>query len=189
MYLIANRYPKGIGMTPDHQQLIENTLQAAYARAIEMNTSLTIQPGKNPPKYTHEMMWNSPLGQDLTTIANYVEGHPTQEDIRAPLSRVARAIFGNTLRQGIRLPRQFQKTPLGEMMYAAFARYYPATGWMRTSEVVKLFGVKRQTIYDWVEEEKLSAYYVKGIQMFRRSEIEQIHAVWLKRKQQSLHHS
>ncbi len=172
-------------MTPDHQQMIERTLQFAYARAIEMNTSMAIPQGKNPPQYTAEMMWASPLGRDLTTIANYVEGYQIQEDATIVIGHIMRTLFGHTLSQkGYRPPRQFQKSPLGEMIFAAFTRYYPAEVWMRTSEVVKLYGVKRQTVYDWAEEGKLPAYYVKGTQMFHRKQVEKHHAEWLERKQQ-----
>jgi excisionase family DNA binding protein len=173
-------------MTPDHQKTIERTLQSAYARTSELINNMAIPPGKNPPSYTAEMMWNSPLGRDLTAIANYVEGYQVQEDITIIVQRAARALFGDTLNQKtFRLPRQFQKSPLGEMMYAAYARYFPANAWMRTSEVVKLYGVKRQTIYDWVEEGKLAAYYVQGTQMFLRKQIEKQHTAWLQHKNQS----
>jgi excisionase family DNA binding protein len=170
-------------MTPDHQQLIHKTLQFAYARSVELDTSMAIPLGNN--QYTTDMMWASPLGRDLTAIANYVEGYQIQEDITLIIQRVARLLFGHTLSQkGFRLPQQFHKTPLGEMLFAAFARYFPPDAWMRTSEVVKLYGVKRQTIYDWAEEGKLAAYYVKGIQVFLRKPIEKQHAEWLQRKQQ-----
>lgn len=174
-------------MTPDHQRIIEKTLQSAYARTSELINSMAIPPGKNPPAYTTEIMWNSPLGRDLTAIANYVEGYQIQqqEDITVTVQRIARTIFGDVLNQKtFRLPRQFHKTRLGEMMYAVYARYFPANAWMKTAEVVKLYGVKRQTVYDWVEEGQLVAYYVNGIQVFLRKQIEQQHAAWLKRKNQ-----
>jgi excisionase family DNA binding protein len=173
-------------MTPDHQKTIERTLQSAYARTTELITSMAVPPGRNPPAYTTEMMWNSPLGKDLTAIANYVEGYQVQEDITIIVQRTVRALFGDTLNQKTsRLPRQFHKSPLGEMMYAAYARYFPPDAWMRTAEVVRLYGVKRQTIYDWVEEGKLAAYYANGIQVFLRKQIEKQHAAWLKHKNQS----
>lgn len=172
-------------MTPDHQQTIEQTLQLVYARAIELNTLLNVPLVKNPSPYTREIMWNSPLGRDLAAVAHYVEGYQAQEDIPLLLGRIARALFGHTLsQQGFRLPHKFHKTKLGELLFAAFACYYPATAWMRTSEVQKLFGVKRQTIYDWAEEGKLSPYFVKGTQMFLRSQVEQFHTTWLHQKQQ-----
>ncbi len=74
-------------------------------------------------------------------------------------------------------------------MFDAFARYHPASAWMRTSEVQKLFGVQRQTIYDWAEEERLTAFFVKGTQMFLRSQVEQFHAIWMHQKQQKAQHN
>lgn len=173
-------------MTPNHQQLIHNMLQFVYARSIELNNSMAIPRGKNPPQYTAEMMWASPLGKDLTAISNYVEGYQIQENVTVIIQRVMRALFGNTLSQsGYRPPQGFHKTPLGEMIFAAYTRYYPADAWMRTSEVVKLYGVKRQTIYDWAEEGKLPAYYVRGTQMFHRKQVEKHHSEWLQRKPHS----
>ena len=170
-------------MTPDHQQTIEDVLQLSYARANELNNSLNIPFGKNPPRYTREMLWESPLGRDLVAIAHYVEGYPASGDIPFLLGRIFRTLFGYTLSQtGFRLPHKFHKTKLGELLFDAFARYHPATAWMRTSEVQKLFGVKRQTVYDWAEEGKLIPYFVKGTQMFLRSQVEQFHAAWLQRK-------
>ncbi len=175
-------------MTPDHQQLIENTLQLAYARTTELQNILAIPQGKNPPTYTREMLWDSPLARDLIAIANYTEGYAPpadQEDIPALINRTARALFGNTLSQrSFRLPHKFHKTPLGELFYAAFARCFPASAWMTTAEVQKLFRVKRQTIYDWAEESKITAYFVAGKQVYLRQHIEKYHAAWKQQKQQ-----
>lgn len=175
-------------MTPDHQQTIENALQGAYARTIEWNNSMDIPQGKNPPQYTHEMLWACPLGRDLQAIANYVEGYPAPENITTILTRVARTLFGNTLsRTGYRLPLKFHHTTLGIMLFAAFERYFPANAWMTTAEVQKLFGVKRQTVYDWAEEGKIAPYYVGGKQTYLRQHIEQFHATWSQQKQHKQH--
>lgn len=173
-------------MTPDHQQLIESTLQLAYARSLAWLSSMAIPQGLNPPLYTKGMMWNSPLGQDLQVIANSVEGYPVEE-VGESLTRVSRILFGQTLdASNIRLPRDFHKTPLGQLLNDAYTRQYPADAWMRTSDVQKLFGVKRQTIYDWAEEGNLTAYHIKGTQMFRRKHVEQFHGRWLAQKRQKL---
>jgi excisionase family DNA binding protein len=175
-------------LTPDHQQAIENALQLTYARTVELNNMLAIPQGKNPPKYTHDMLWASPLGRDLQAVAAYIEGYPIEENITIILARVARTLFGHTLsQQGFRLPLQFHKTPLGKMMFLAFERYFPATAWMTTAEVQKLFGVKRQTVYDWAEEQKLAPYYVGGKQVYLRSQVEKYHAAWMQQKQRQQH--
>jgi Helix-turn-helix domain len=170
-------------MTPDHQRLIENTLQLAYARSVEWTNSLAVPLDKNLPSSTREMLWKSPLGQDLQTIANYVEGYPV-EAINETVARTVRVLFGQTLSStDIRLPRNFHKMALGQLLFDAYARYYPSDAWMSTSEVQKLFGVKRQSVYDWAEEGKLVAYHVKGIQKFLRKDVTRYHDHWLRRKQ------
>jgi excisionase family DNA binding protein len=176
-------------MTPDHQQTIENTLQLAYARTIELTNMFAIPQGKNPPSYTRDMLWNCPLAHDLQAVASYIEGYQVQEDITITLQRATRTLFGHTLsQQGIRLPLKFHKTPLGKMMFLAFERYFPATAWMTTAEVQKLFSVKRQTVYDWAEEGKLAPYYVGGKQVYLRSQIEKFHAAWMQQKQRQQQH-
>jgi excisionase family DNA binding protein len=165
-------------ITPDHQQTIENTLQSAYARTIEWNNTMAIPLGKNPPQYTHEMLWNCPLARDLTSIAQYIEGYPVAEEITLTVGRVARALFGNTLsRTSIHIPDKFHRTPLGIMLFAAFERYFPSTAWMTTADVQKLLNVKRQTVYDWAEEGKLAAYFVAGKQVYLRQEVEKFQAL------------
>lgn len=172
-------------MTPDHEQLIVNTLQIAHGRAIEWLVGMAIPLGKTPPAYTPEMMWNSPLGRDLVAIAHYVEGYSSpQEGIVTVLNRTTRLLFGHTLNpQGARRPKDFHKQPLGQLFYAAFARFIPKEQLMRTHEVQKLFGVKRQTVYDWAEDDILIPYYIDGTMMFVRSQVEQFHARWLRKKQ------
>ena len=174
-------------MTPDHQQTIEDTLQLAYARTVEWNTIMAVPQGKNPPKYTHDMLWNSTLGRDLTALAKYIEGYSSSEDIAIPINRINRALFGYTLKQtGFRLPHKFHQTPLGKMMFEAFARYYPATVWMTTAQVQKLLQVKRQTVYDWAEEGKLVAYFVNEKQVYHRQQIEKFQITREKQKQQKV---
>ncbi len=170
-------------MTPDHAQIVETTLQLAYTQTMTWNTRMAIPFGKNPPPYTTEMMWNSPLGLDLSALVMYVEGYQPQEDITVVVARLARTLFRETLGQSDRLPRDFHHTPLGALMHEAFARYFPKDAWMKTSEVVTLFGVKRQTVYDWVEQGVLAAYYVKGTQMFLRKDITRYYERWSRKKQ------
>lgn len=163
-------------MTPDHQQTIENTLQLAYARTFELSNALAIPQGKKPIQYTRDMLWSCPLARDLQAIAAYIEGYQVQEDITITLQRIARTLFGHTLsQQGFRLPPKFQHTPLGKMMFAAFERYFPPNAWMTTAEVQKLFQVKRQTVYDWAEEGKLTAYFVNGRQVYLRQQVEKLY--------------
>ena len=163
-------------MTPDHKTTIQSALEAAYTRTVELNNALNIPTGKNPPTYTYDLLWASPLAHDLTAIAEYTEGHQAPEDISLILSRAARTLFGDALNKaGYRLPHRFHKTQLGKMMYEAFARYFPSNAWMTTAEVQRLLNVKRQTIYDWAEEGRLTAYFVDGKQVYLRQQIEKFH--------------
>ena len=81
--------------------------------------------------------------------------------------------YGYTLNlKGYKLLKDWQKTPLGELIGEAYTRMIPAKDLMGTAEVQRVFKVKRQTIYDWVDEGKLVAYYIHGKQMFYRPYIQ-----------------
>ncbi len=157
-------------MTPGHRQLVDNTLHAVANRTVELINSLNHPLGKNPPQPTIEGERQSQLGRDLEMIVQYVEGHPIDgKEADVAIQRVLRVVYGYTLNpKGYRLLKDWQKTPLGELIGEAHTRMIPAKDLIGTAEVQRIFKVKRQTIYDWVDEGKLAAYYIHGKQMFYR---------------------
>jgi hypothetical protein len=107
-------------------------------------------------------------------IVAYVEGHQTDEkEVGSAIQRVLRIIYGYTLNlKGYKLLKDWQKTPLGELIGEAHTLMIPAKDLMGTAEVQRVFAVKRQTVYDWVDDGKLVAYYIHGKQMFYRPYIQ-----------------
>lgn len=161
-------------MTPGHRQLVDTLLHAVANRTIELITSLNYPLGKNPPQPTIEVARQSQLGRDLEMIVAYVEGHTLDsKEVDTAIQRVLRIAYGYTLNQkGYKLLKDWQKTPLGELIGEAYTRMIPGKDLMGTAEVQRVFGVKRQTVYDWVDEGKLVAYYIHGKQMFYRPSIQ-----------------
>ncbi len=161
-------------MTPAHRTLVDTTLVAVHNRAVELINATNYPIGKNPGQPTIEAARQSPLGRDLEMIVAYVEGHQIEgREADAAIQRVLRIIYGYTLNQkGYKLLKDWQKSPLGELIGEAHTRMIPAKDLMGTAEVQRVFGVKRQTVYDWVDEGKLPAYYIHGKQMFYRPYIE-----------------
>lgn len=161
-------------MTPGHRQLVDAILQVVGNRAVELIACLNYPLGKNPPQATIEGARQSQLGRDLEMIVHYVEGHPIDgKEADAAIQRVLRAAYGYTLHpKGYRLPKDWQKTDLGILIGEAHTRMIPAKDLIGTAEVQRVFKVKRQTVYDWVDEGKLAAYYIHGKQMFYRPYIQ-----------------
>lgn len=161
-------------MTPAHRKLVNSTLVAIHNRATELINAVNYQLGKNPPERTIEASRLSHLGHDLELIVAYVEGHQVEvSEVDPAIQRVLRIIYGYTLNlKGYHLLTGWQKTPLGELIGKAYTRMIPPKDLMGTAEVQRAFGVKRQTVYDWVDEGKLIAYYIHGKQMFYRPHIQ-----------------
>ena len=161
-------------MTPLHRQLVDTTLVAVHNRAVELVNVTNYPLGKNPPEPTIENSRESPLGRDLEKVVQFVEGYKAETaEIDQAIQRILRIIYGYTLeRAGFRLIPGWQKTPVGELISEAYTRIIPAKDLMGTAEAQRALGVKRQTIYDWVDEGKLTAYYIHGKQMFYRPHIQ-----------------
>ena len=158
-------------MTPVHQKIIDETLIAAYTRMAEQISALAYPTAKEE-QYNQEHLSHSQLAQDLTLIAQYVEGYQVEEDPQQAIERVCRVLFGRVGAVGYVLPKKFHKTTLGELIYAAYEQLIPRDQLVTTDAARKAFGVERQSIYDWVEEGKLSPYYIKGKQMFSSADIQ-----------------
>jgi hypothetical protein len=172
-------------MTPVHQKIIDETLIAAYTRMAEQISALAY-PAAKEEQYNQEHLSHSQLARDLMLIAHYVEGYQVEEDPQQAIERVCRVLFGRVGTVGYVLPKKFHKTTLGELIYAAYELLIPKDQLVTTDVARKAFGVERQSIYDWVEEGKLTPYYIKGKQMFYRAHIQQQaqqRAEMLKRKQ------
>ncbi|GHO72302.1 hypothetical protein KSD_00730 [Ktedonobacter sp. SOSP1-85] len=63
-------------MTPKHQEIIDATLQAMYARERQCHRMLSLPPEEPFRTRSVEELRASLLGQKLCWIAEYVEGYP-----------------------------------------------------------------------------------------------------------------
>lgn len=163
-------------MTPAHQSIVDTMLKLLATRTNESIQLLAYPIGK--AQLTIEQLRESPLGQDLTNIVHYVEGYTVEGKIDEMIQRIFRASFAPPIHFGsnappIRLPKGWQKTPFGILIGNAYRKLIPGKDRMTTAEVSRVLGVKRQTLYDWVEEGKLRAYYIHEKQTFYRPAINQ----------------
>jgi hypothetical protein len=123
---------------------------------------------------------SSRLGQDLVDIAHFAEGIWPQTlatSIEPVVKRVYQALFGNSLSTSeVHLPRHFHRTPLGLLISQANALLYQEEDLLSPGSAWRQLDVARQTIYDWVEEGKLTPVHLNGQMMLLRREVEVLKA-------------
>ena len=93
-------------------------------------------------------------------------------------------ICKESLQEGYMLPLNLHKISLGCAIYVARARLISPERLMQPCQVAKLLGVKRQNIYEWVEDRTLVAEYPQGKMMFDCLHIEAFQQERQKRLQQ-----
>ncbi|GHO63301.1 hypothetical protein KSC_021930 [Ktedonobacter sp. SOSP1-52] len=101
-------------LSPKHQEIIDTTLQAMYARERQYHRALSLSPEEPFPRRSIEQLRASLLGQKLRWIAEYIEGYPAavqperQETawgwqitggMRREVYQVASVVYGSALDQ------------------------------------------------------------------------------------------
>lgn len=163
-------------ITPNHRQVIDQTLHIMYARVHELAPGLGYS---TPPPLDLNQIRKGSLAKALQHIARYAEGYDLGPgSILPPIHHVACLLYPvPTSTSGYRLPPDFHKTPLGEMVNEALARHFPRERRMMVGEVRKLLGVTRQTVHDWAEDGLLRPIYEKGTLTFHRPEVESLQRI------------
>jgi len=167
-------------MTPAHQRILDDLLTRTHQRTVELATATNFPVGKRPEEQTIERLRESPLGQHLAAIFNYAEGYdyPYEGDVRTSAGIITRYLFGDTLStQRYRLPSKFHRTPLGKEVHAALARFFTEQRpgqLMSMQQMREHFGVKRQTVHQWIEDGLVFAVYIDNQTHFYRKDVERL---------------
>jgi len=158
-------------ISPKHAATIDLVLQQVAARVQELTPILGYAPA---PDLSLEDLRKGPLAKHLRTIARYAEGYDLggDGDIRSNIRIVSRWIYGTAMKRGYRLPPDFHKTPLGELIYEALCRYVPRAERLDVTATRKLLGVARQTLHQWAQEGTLQPIYDQGQLTFQRTIVE-----------------
>jgi len=170
-------------MTPTHQRIVDDILARMHARVSELIHHCQPAGGKRPAEPTKEQLRDTLLGQHLAAIAEYVEGYayPYQGDVRASTSFVARCLYGEPLAaQGFRLPSKWQRSALGNLAHAALLRFFEEErpGKLLTvTDLRKLFGVRRQTVHQWIEDGIIFAVYRGDTPLFYQNDVTRLQQV------------
>src|SRR6266516_5944272 len=167
-------------MTPTHQRILDDLLRKTYQRTVELATATNFPVGKRTEEQTIERLRERSLGQHLAAIFNYAEGHdyPYEGDVRTSAGIITRYLFGDTLSpQRYRLPSKFHRTPLGKEVHAALARFFVEQRpgqLMSMQQMREHFGVKRQTVHQWIEDGLIFAVYIENPTHFYRKDVERL---------------
>ncbi len=170
-------------MIPKHQQIVDDTLARMHARVNELIHHCLPASGKRPAAPTREHLRETPLGQHLTAIAHYAEGYayPFEKDVRTSAGFVARCLYGDPLAaQGFRLPQKWQRSELGSLVHAAMLRFFEVErpGKLLTvTDMRTLFGVKRQTVHQWIEDGVIFAVYRGDTPLFYQNDVTRLQQV------------
>ena len=166
-------------MTPEHQSIVDNMLKSLASRTNEALKQLAY-PLPTTVQLTIEQLRASPFGQDLTTVVHFVEGYQIDANtIDEIIKRIFRFSFAPPIQfgtnpTGLRLPKGWQKTSFGILIGNAYRKLIPVKDRMTTAQAGRALGIKRQSLYDWVEEGRITAYYIHEKQTFHRPTILQL---------------
>jgi Helix-turn-helix domain len=158
-------------------QLVDDVLLAVAGRIWEQTRDMA-PPGAVVPavNWQSEQRWQSPLGQNLLRVADYVNGgySTTKVEVERAMKQIQRTLFGNPLGNDALLPDDFHKTALGKLFHQAYWQMVGRRGLMTPDEAFKELGISsRTTLYNRIYQRKLHPVYgPQGEMMLRRSEIE-----------------
>lgn len=173
-------------MTDEHLKVFDETLWLLTQRVWELAIELPSVAKARFPK-TGELqpaLRESPLGKKLFRVIEFAAGddvQATDQEIQRDLEDILRQCFASPLSaEGYTLPPDLHKTALGCILYDARARLLPPERLLRPADVVRILGVRRQTISEWIEDRTLTPEYLHGELRFDRVQVEGV------RKQQEL---
>jgi hypothetical protein len=177
-------------MTPNHQQIVDAVLTAMQRRVHELVADC--QRGTMLSEQPLASLRDSPLGGHLAAIAHYAEGYayPYEGDVRASVSFLARCLYGDSLAaRGFRLPPKWQRSPVGQVVHAALLRFYEQErpGQLLTvTDMRKLFGVRRQTVHQWIDDGLLFAVYRGDTPLFYQKDVTRFQQARAHKQQESV---
>jgi hypothetical protein len=106
----------------------------------------------------------------LAAVAHYLEG-----DLHTSLTYIARYLYSDPLSiSGFCLPFKWQCTPLGKRCHTDLLLFFEEERPGRLLTVIdmrKRFGVKRQTVHQWIEDGLIFAVYRGDTLLFSRNDV------------------
>lgn len=171
-------------MTDEQLKIFDETLWLLTQRVWELAIELPAIAKARFPKSgeLQSALRESPLGKKLFRVIAFAAGdevQATNEEVQKDLEDILRQCFGSPLSsQGYTLPPDLHKTALGSLLYDARARLIPPEHLVRAADVARLLGVRRQAIFDWIEDRTLTPQYLHGELRFDLAQVEEVRKQW-----------
>lgn len=164
-------------MTTEHQRMIDLILQVVSARTIELAlmTNYTAEDGSEIDT-SKENLHQSKLSHHLTCIARYAE---YEEDVRVEnaqesIHAVLHLIFRNPFQDSSQPPAGFHRSELGQLINDAYTRMVSIADLISPTDAYRLLGVSRQSVYDMIEDGRLTPIFVGGKTMLKVQQVGQL---------------
>ncbi len=162
-------------MTTEHQRIIDLVLRLVSARTMELVLMTKCVP-KDDRDTREENLRGSLLGFHLSRIARYAENEieVSAENAQESISIVLKLIFRNPFQESSQPSSGFHRSDLGQLMNEAYTRMVSVVDLISPTDAYRRLHVSRQSIYDMIEDGRLTPIYVGGKTLLKIQQVEQL---------------
>ncbi len=163
-------------MTTEHQRVIDLVLRVVSSRTTELAMMTKYVPKDDKPDTSKENLRESMLGYHLGRIAHYAEYgvNVSAENAQESISAVLKLIFRNPFQDSSQPPAGFHRSELGQLINEAYTRMVSIADLISPTDAYRLLHVSRQSIYDMIEDGRLTPIYVGGKTLLKVQQVEQL---------------
>lgn len=164
-------------MTTEHQRIIDQVLRVVSSRTMELAMLTKYFPKDDTEINTSkENLRQSMLGYHLARIARYAEYEEdvSAENAQESISFVIKIIFRNPFIESSQPPAGFHRSELGQLINEAYTRMVSIADLVSPTDAYRTLGVSRQSVYDMIEDGRLTPIYVGGKIMLTVQQVEQL---------------
>jgi excisionase family DNA binding protein len=164
-------------MTTEHQRIIDLVLRVVSSRTMELSMMTKYFPKDDTEIDTSkENLRQSMLGYHLARIARYAEYEDdvSAENAQESITFVLKIIFRNPFMDSSQPPAGFHRSELGQLMNEAYTRMVSIADLISPTDAYRLLNVSRQSVYDMIEDGRLTPIFVGGKTMLKVQQVEQL---------------
>jgi excisionase family DNA binding protein len=166
-------------MTTEHQHTIDLVLRVVSARTLELAVMTKYCSQSDCEVDTsRENLRQSMLGYHLACIARYAEydDDVSAENAQESISAVLKLLFRNPFQESSQPPAGFHRTELGQLINEAYTHMVSIADLISPTDAYRMLNVSRQSVYDMIEDGRLTPIFVGGKTMLKVQQVEQLKA-------------
>ena len=163
-------------MTSEHQRIIDLILRIVSTRTTELVMMTKYFPKDCEADTSKENLRQSLLGYHLSRIARYTEDEEdvSAENAQESISFVLKLIFRNPFQESSQPLAGFHRSELGQLINEAYTRMVSFADLISPTDASRSLHVSRQSVYDMIEDGRLTPIFVGGKTMLRVPQVEQV---------------